>query len=170
MCIRKKVFGPPPLIHNNYTGNVGLQIWVILTLIVPVTWTTFRIEFCVFPLLWPLRLIFSPAISIICPIFCVQGHFGKGRFNHCLVVFTDLIRTTVCVLRSLQEKVWTSGNQNGRPWNTFFFFLTHVDLYAYRKVKHWPGLFLRWHAVGPIGAQILSAVMSFTQIYWMCHN
>ena len=122
MCIRKKVFGPPPLIHNNYTGNVGLQIWVILTLIVPVTWTTFRIEFCVFPLLWPLRLIFSPAISIICPIFCVQGHFGKGRFNHCLVVFTDLIRTTVCVLRSLQEKVWTSGNQNGRPWNTFFFF------------------------------------------------
>ena len=113
---------------------------------------------------------FFPRHPYYLPNFLCPGHFGKRRFNHCLVVFTDLIRTAVCVLRSLQEKVWTSGNQNGRPWNTFFFFLTHVDLYAYRKVKHWPGLFLRWHAVGPIGAQILSAVMSFTQIYWMCHN
>jgi hypothetical protein len=26
MCIRKKVFGPPLLIHKNYFGNVGLAI------------------------------------------------------------------------------------------------------------------------------------------------
>jgi len=26
MCIRKKVFGPPPFIHKNYFGNVGLAI------------------------------------------------------------------------------------------------------------------------------------------------
>jgi len=79
-------------------------------------WTTCRTEFYVLQL-WLLRLILL-AFFIICPIFSGPDR----RFDQFSVVFTNLIRTAVCMLHSVQEKCEPVEIKMGVPGIHFFFY------------------------------------------------
>jgi len=74
--IRKKVFGPPPLSHNNYTGNVGLAISGYIDLNSTCDLDHISYWILCFSVVVAFTIIFS-AIFIICPIFWVEGTLGS---------------------------------------------------------------------------------------------
>lgn len=130
MCIKKKVFGLPPLSHKNYFGNVGLAISgdIDLNCTCDLYHISYRI-LCFSVVAFTINFFF--ATSIFCSIFSVPGTLGSEGLTNFQLSHRSNSNCCLYVTHCAGE-VWTSGNQNWRPWIQFF-----LRMYACMRSEKW---------------------------------